>query len=539
MVLEAVRSLTANSTDIAGFRIRDVKIPSALVIPEDEDGIEAQLHLHAQSNAPGQSFQAWDFNIYSVSGNDWKLLCSGQVAAEPSEATDLISPNNQSSSPDEGYNNFDSRNPTSKDPNEFYEQLRQQGYHFGANFKTLENIRVMGNEPEAMAVVKFGHYREQMERGEISEHLVHPATLDSLCHVMMATQFKGNSLPRVVPTHLSDIFVSLGELGNRSMDTMSLHGRVDESTAFGIHGQITAISGTTGKPAVIMRGCRFSSIASTEQRDALPEPTSLFHRMHWKPDISLLSRGQLEHHLKNSVRNTVSDGGDLEAEIVCRHFMSTALKEFVAGSGENTKPHMEKYIAWVKNFNDSQVDSTEGLIREVWPEFEDVAARPALIEKWVKGAQWRAKVVLFCENLVQILRDEIDPLDILFNQGVAEAIYQSPLLTSTTSRLAAYVDLLAHKNSNINILEVGAGTGSTTNRVLDALTRQGGVPGASPRFNHYTFTDISPSFFAEAQERYAQHASRMKFKVLDLEVDPKAQGFEEQSYDIIVAAAVS
>lgn len=52
------------------------------------------------------------------------------------------------------------------------------------------------------------------------------------------------------------------------------------------------------------------------------------------------------------------------------------------------------------------------------------------------------------------------------------------------------MDLLAHKKSDMNIIEVGAGTGSTTSIVLDTLYQQGKHRG-SPRFSRYDFTDIS------------------------------------------------
>jgi len=552
MVLEAVRSLTRTSSDVAGFRIRDVKIPNALVIPMDEDGIETQLHMHAHNNsAPGQQQQqqgnkVWDFDIYSVTreGGDWKLHCSGQVASEVSSSTDVVSESTTTSDDNDGEKlatTFDKLGPSSRGSRHFYELLHQRGYHFGANFKTLENIRVVASQ-EAMARVNFSHFREQMSRGEISEHLIHPATLDSLFHVMMATQFKGDSLPRVVPTHLSEIYVSLDGLADREMTAMQLHSKVDESNSFGIRGDITAVSETTRKPVVIMRGCKFSTLATTERRVAQGESTSLFHRMHWKPDFGLLSSEQIEKYLREKVPDTSNEDGDIKAEIVCRHFMLEAFRETETNSSReawSTKPHMLKYIEWADDFNITQAASTASLIETEWPAFKDEAARPRLIKGWAEGAAWRAKVVLFCEHLGEVLREEVDPLDLMFNQGVAEAVYRSPLLAATTSRLAAYVDLLAHKNSGMNILEVGAGTGSTTNLIMPSLIRHGSETGASARFNRYDFTDISPSFFGKAQERFARFADKMNFKVLDLERDPVEQGFKEGSYDVVVAAAVS
>ncbi|KAI0199868.1 hypothetical protein F4808DRAFT_471302 [Astrocystis sublimbata] len=534
MVLEAVRSLTVSAPDIVGIRFRDVRIYNALVIPMDEDGIETQLHMSTHSSFLGQCLNIWDFNIYSVTGGDWKLHCSGQVAGELSDATDRVSEKPRSPAGD-SFEAFESQQPAI-DSGHFYQLLHQRGYHFGSNFKTLESIRVTRHE-EAMGTVQLAHSQGQVLRGEVSEHLVHPAVLDSLFHVMMATQYNSKSLPRVVPTYLSEVIVFFGELEDHSMKTMLLHGKVNESNASGIRGNITAVSSTTGLPVVVMRGCKFATLPETEWKAMPSESTSLFHRMHWKPDIGLLSRSQLEHRFRVEIPDTTNDGGDLKAEIVCRYFILKAFRDTTRDCW-STKPHMIKYIQWADNFNDDQERSTAALIDTEWPEFQDVAGRSALIDDWSKGASWREKVVMFCEHLIQILREEIDPLDLLFNQGIAESIYRSPLLAATSRRIAAYVDLLAHKHSGMKILEVGAGTGSTTSLVMEALTRRGGEPGTSPRFDQYDFTDISPSFFAQGQERFVRHANRMKFKVLDLERDPVDQGFEAESYDLIIAAAV-
>lgn len=52
------------------------------------------------------------------------------------------------------------------------------------------------------------------------------------------------------------------------------------------------------------------------------------------------------------------------------------------------------------------------------------------------------------------------------------------------------------------------------------------------------YTDISPGFFEKAQERFADYANVIKYKKLDLEEDPIPQGFEESSYDVVIAGNV-
>lgn len=52
----------------------------------------------------------------------------------------------------------------------------------------------------------------------------------------------------------------------------------------------------------------------------------------------------------------------------------------------------------------------------------------------------------------------------------------------------------------------------------------------------YTYTDVSVGFFNEAEERFKLFNDRMTFRVLDIEEEPAAQGFEPYSYDIVIAS---
>lgn len=54
----------------------------------------------------------------------------------------------------------------------------------------------------------------------------------------------------------------------------------------------------------------------------------------------------------------------------------------------------------------------------------------------------------------------------------------------------------------------------------------------------YTYTDISVGFFTKAAEVFKVYSDKIRFKVLDVEKAPAAQGYEPHSYDIIVASNV-
>ncbi len=89
--------------------------------------------------------------------------------------------------------------------------------------------------------------------------------------------------------------------------------------------------------------------------------------------------------------------------------------------------------------------------------------------------------------------------------------------------------LEAPDGRRLRVLEVGAGTGSGTASVLPELP--------DGRFD-YIYTDISAGFFSEAESRFGSKEASIEYRVLDIEADPMAQGFDAHGYDLIIASNV-
>ncbi len=89
------------------------------------------------------------------------------------------------------------------------------------------------------------------------------------------------------------------------------------------------------------------------------------------------------------------------------------------------------------------------------------------------------------------------------------------------------------ENANIRVLEVGAGTGGTSQFVLEAIKDYGTRNQVS-----YLYTDISPAFAYYGEKLFAERYPFVEFKTLNIEEDPKTQDFNPDSIDIIFASHV-
>lgn len=129
------------------------------------------------------------------------------------------------------------------------------------------------------------------------------------------------------------------------------------------------------------------------------------------------------------------------------------------------------------------------------------------------------------------VHDNADPKT---SDSLLYTFYRGAFGTSFNTNVAEYVGLIADKTPGLAILEIGAGTGGTTYHVLERLRNQDGTSKAS----RYFFTDISPGFLAKAQERFSQDGRIMEFGVCNIENSPLDQGFQPESFDLIVCANV-
>ncbi|MCX7920841.1 MAG: amino acid adenylation domain-containing protein [Clostridia bacterium] len=144
------------------------------------------------------------------------------------------------------------------------------------------------------------------------------------------------------------------------------------------------------------------------------------------------------------------------------------------------------------------------------------------------------------EYLVEILCGKVAATDILFPDGsnhlVAGVYQENPVADYfngiVASKAADYVrQRLSYKPEKINILEVGAGTGSTTKLVLKALAP----------FSHtvrYLYTDISSAFIQHGRKTFAAEYPFVEFRTMDIEKTLQQQGMNIGEYDIVIAANV-
>ncbi|MBZ4320498.1 type I polyketide synthase [Streptomyces huiliensis] len=135
-------------------------------------------------------------------------------------------------------------------------------------------------------------------------------------------------------------------------------------------------------------------------------------------------------------------------------------------------------------------------------------------------------------RLAGVLRGECDPLELLFfgPDPLAARYYDADGINRYHGEVARLLvrALSAGRPADrpLRVLEVGAGTGGTTALILPELP-----PGRC----RYVYTDVSAVFFPQARHRFRDFPF-LTCRRLDLTADPAEQGFEDGSFDLVIAA---
>ena len=82
----------------------------------------------------------------------------------------------------------------------------------------------------------------------------------------------------------------------------------------------------------------------------------------------------------------------------------------------------------------------------------------------------------------------------------------------------------------MNVLELGAKSSTVARFFFEALDDRNGLPVA------YDYTDVSTESFDTVKKASGSWLKYMQFRTLDISKDLKNQGYEEHSYDLIIAA---
>jgi acyl transferase domain-containing protein/SAM-dependent methyltransferase len=495
MAGEAFRQISSMEE---GYFIRNATVATAMVLDEERHlEVVTTLHAHYLDHADIAE-NLFDFTIASYTGSTWIQHCKGIIG--PPRALDPVATTMDTLS-------------RKVIPKTWYREMARLGLVYGPTFRRIEFLSTSTKQMLAVAQVSRPFELQS------SHYALHPATIDASFQVGLAALTKGlcrNFLEPLVPTSIQQLEV--------------LHGsaKIDYTASCSTANGELSIDGmrSDGKLCLRLRGMKLIPLAD----DNLVAGEDIYGaaRLEWVADYDFQEVNSLVK---------IPAAGKHEKQIIEELALLCIVES--ARLLHNLTPsmrHLLKYRTWLDWVAEEALAGKHPVLRNTAVLVSLPAEeRQCRIEKLCKEASSSPFVSSFAEAIMRIRNNiqglftgEIDTLELLLRENNLAQIYDA-----VSFDYSDFISTLSDTVPNLRVLEIGAGTGGTTELILRGMQRLGRFP----RYAKYTFSDISAGFFPKARERF-EGAPNMDFKVFDVSQDPFKQGFEPESYHLILAANV-
>lgn len=406
----------------------------------------------------------------------------------------------------------------------WYEIFAKFGLNFGSSFKSLRDLETNPDLPQAAS--RFTPFPDV--DGEY--YPFHPVTIDGAMQLGSVAAHWGDVRKmkyRSIPRRIASISVQLNGLN----PAIGFDGRaVGESSGPTVEATSQLLQDNV--PVFAIHDVSMTKIVAGMGTDAnVSSDRYPYMRTVWKPDVRSLS---LE-----AARDLFPSGDTTPGsfERACHNHSghiklgSLAIAIFRAkNSGKiytppTESPYLAHYVDWLYRYKLSP-EFLKLSLPELEKEYSHTYSQLPVVE--AEATNW------VHERMDDVLSGKTSVLQAEFESGLLTRVYAEGQGSRPANiQIANIVDLLAHETPTMRIAEIGAGTGSVTDLLLEKL----GAGRPLRRFEQYVFTDIGHSFVTSAKERWG-HLEGLNFKLLNVENDAEAQGFEHESFDLIIAANV-
>ncbi|KAF3012563.1 t1pks [Neopestalotiopsis sp. 37M] len=490
IAVEAIRQI---SEAVQTVDLRNVVVSNALPISE-ESPTELVTALRRSRLTDSLDSEWWDFSITSYNGNIWTRHCTGQVRSGSLDLTSITPVRFASSSL-----------PRKVDSRKWYEAVHRKQLSYGPHFTSMESITASVTTPSKAAATLKNNWH-----GDEANYFLHPVIIDAFFQLLSTAVYDGqpHQYRRLVPTGVDYMTISPCRA-----DSLQLGTGVDLAANGTASGYAQCIA--ESKVVADCSGLRlilFEGVDATAQNDF-----PLTSRSEWVPHAGL---GELSNVWES--KSPELDGGEAQTFHDLVHFAIQYSQE-VARNIEPQAPHLQAYKRWLDE--QAITPAGQGQVSETIDSLQSTALRLGA-GHLATEAEAVAKV---CAAIGTILAGTRNAYDVLATDGLLERANRS-LVEYDGSTLFHNLGLF---KPNLRILELGAGTGVATVKVLQSLRH----PKGQNLFSRYVMTDSSTGLLDRAKTRF-KGSKDLEYACLDIERDLASQDFEQEEFDLIIAAGV-
>ncbi|TRX95680.1 hypothetical protein FHL15_003234 [Xylaria flabelliformis] len=524
MAIEAARQIhgeqagseRVDSPPIRSYKLRTVVINATLKLEDGEYGVETVLNMEKVALATSSTSPIWyKFNIGSMpveGAGTWTEHCSGMISVVTRDTEIHRSKRLH-------------KDPHSRllDMGRWYDKLQEVGLGYGPSFRCLSKLQAYRGTRSAAADVILDSTAGIIIGGE-SIYAIHPAAIDACLQLALISLHSGqveSVKSAFIPVFLDNISLWVSNPPEKKGRAVAA-GRFEGQRSAYTQAQLSTIS---GQPMLDIGELKCVAFDGTRGSKIFPQ---LAREPYWKT-VSMIDIDSITNeHAQIMFRPMNSCGFPLkELDRLCRHILVDMDRRRIKRQITMEILRPNPFEAWIQA---NDVHTTCHEISELHP--DELRVNIMRLFSQLGHTHEGRCIERMYNNMEHLFHEETNIPELLTDHYHFDELYTTGVINvGTTAQLQHLVDIHAHKNPRMHILELGGGTGGATTAVLDTLLSKTSFR----RFEGYTFTDSTEWCVTNAQTMLAGH-SGIIFQVFDIEHDPETQKFAPGSFDLVIAA---
>ncbi|KAF4632400.1 hypothetical protein G7Y89_g5719 [Cudoniella acicularis] len=408
-------------------------------------------------------------------------------------------------------------------PASAYIAMAVEGNLYGPSFSVIHDFKL--GDFSATGTVIVPNVANFMPSGYMQPHTVHPTTLDALIHSCLPIYAQHSTVGSVFTVGIAEMSIS-ARLAQSPGTKLEFVTTITPSGSSSAMINISAFQhGENDTQALVVRmasgelkGVSKSYSGSSDHTTTSGFAYDLQHAI----DLDFCNPSPIIFDGALPYKSGLSPNDKIE---LLNQAAAVYVKSCLDSVPESlVQENQLDFFRWMQRFHAS------GSYKNVT--FNPKAPGNESLLSRLEGAGVEGEALLLIgPNLAATVSQGLDIFALVSGGDLLWRLYSDDASSRCYSHFTEFFNLLIFKKPDLEVLEIGAGTGGATVALFQGLAQLGNIP-----LKRYDYTDISPAFFDQARTKLTQWESILSYQTLNISLDPTSQGFDEYSYDVVIAS---
>ncbi|KAK1561717.1 putative polyketide synthase [Colletotrichum navitas] len=286
MAIEAAFQIASTERALSAIRFHNVHLNKGLVIPAGDQAVEVFLSIKQHETLDGWFY----FKVLSLRPDgSWDKHSTGEFDIMYKNGDTYAAPSPEWATHQATFHEITAQ-ATEIDTYALYDQLQSVGIQYGPLFRNVVSAAGLSGKHKGVATISVPNTKSSMPHAHEYPHLIHPATLDAIFHLVYVAMNDGQPIKEAaIPQSIGELFIS-ADLPQRNNGRFTGYSHVVSTGARGFLGSIFVSDEHWQEPKVIVRNMVMTKVSSSAPGEARPSiicPKRVAQLV-WKEDVEHL-----------------------------------------------------------------------------------------------------------------------------------------------------------------------------------------------------------------------------------------------------------